>query len=153
LGVLASGDVFERTGHPVRPALLVTQRDAALADPAPAVRTPVVEPVLDLPVRSTDAFEVGPQRVVNALLVVRVVAEHAPPLLARAHRFAGLQAEQLLRACGEEESLAAHVPVPHAFARPGDRQLIALLRLAQGLLGALVCVDVADRPRPARRLT
>ena len=53
LGVLAHGDVFERTGHPVRPALLVTQRDAALAEPAPAVRSLVVEPVLDLPVRAS----------------------------------------------------------------------------------------------------
>ena len=153
LGVLARGDVFERTGHPVRPALLVTQRDAALAEPDPAVRARVVEPVLDLPVRSAAVVEVGLQRVVHALLVVRVVAEHPPPLLARAHRFAGLQAEQFLGARGEEEGLAAHVPVPHAFVRPGDRQLVALLRLAQRLLGALVRVDVADRPRPTRRPT
>ena len=96
-------------------------------------------------------LEVGLQRLVHALLVVRVVAKQAPPFLARAHRLARVETEQFLSAGREEERLAAHVPVPHAFVRSGHRELVALLGLAQRLLGALVRIDVADRSRPARR--
>ena len=149
LGTLARGDVFERTGHAVRFALLVAQRDTAVAEPAPAVGAAMVDPVLDLPMRAA-TVEIGPQCLVHALLVVRVVAKNAPPFLAGAHRLAGFQTEEFLRAGGEEERLAAHVPVPHAFVRPGDREFVSLLRFAQCLLGAFVRIDVTDRPRPAR---
>src|SRR5262245_35768402 len=112
----------------------------------------MVNPILDLPMRA-GAVEISLQRLVYALFVVRVVAKQAPPLLTWTHRFARVETEQLLRAGREEERFVAHVPVPHAFVGTGNCELVALFRLAQRVLGALVGIDVADRARPALRRT
>ena len=82
--------------------------------------------------------------------VVGMQVSCAPLGAPRAQRRPGRHAAQLLGALREEQLVGGQVPVPQAFVRAGDRERVALLRLAQPRAPCVHADEVAPHHRQQR---
>src|SRR5882762_589145 len=94
LGVLARADVLHRTGHPVWPALLVAQSDAALPVPMPRIGV-MAQAVFDRKVRRVSLQVLG-DRLAHQGYIIGVIRRAFDPLAPRPQRFARFEPQDLL---------------------------------------------------------
>jgi len=147
-GHLAIGDVADRPGHAVGPAVLVTQRGAPNQGPAVGVVV-VADPALAAQAER-DALQVRGDLAAKALDVLRV--DQLEPGVRRRRDVAAAIPEDLVPTVGIEHQAAAQIPVPEAVVGAGQRQGVALLALLDRHLGGLADQLGADPGQAGREV-